>query len=285
VFDKAGAQSIGALAIDPKDPKTIWAGTGESWTRNSVSVGDGIWKSTDGGENWTRMGLAKTERITRIAVDPANSNIVYACAPGALWSDSSDRGLYRTTDGGKNWSQVLKGSNLSTGCSSVALDPSDSRHLLAGLWDFRRKGWTFRSGGDGPTAPSGSRMMESRDGGTSWTPLDAASRSGLPKGPWGRVEVVFAPSNPKMVYAFIENVRSALYASTDGGRTWEERDRSQGMVWRPFYFSHLVVDPKDDKKLYKMGYSEFRQRRGRQPWRLARCVDQPDQQQGVGRRR
>jgi photosystem II stability/assembly factor-like uncharacterized protein len=255
VFDKAGAQSIGALAIDPKDPKTIWAGTGESWTRNSVSVGDGIWKSTDGGENWTRMGLAKTERITRIAVDPANSNIVYACAPGALWSDSSDRGLYRTTDGGKNWSQVLKGSNLSTGCSSVALDPSDSRHLLAGLWDFRRKGWTFRSGGDGPTAPSGSRMMESRDGGTSWTPLDAASRSGLPKGPWGRVEVVFAPSNPKMVYAFIENVRSALYASTDGGRTWEERDRSQGMVWRPFYFSHLVVDPKDDQKLYKMGYS------------------------------
>ena len=255
VFDKAGAQSIGALAIDPRDPKTIWAGTGEAWTRNSVSIGDGIWKSTDGGENWTRMGLAKTERITRIVVDPANSSIVYACAPGALWSDSSDRGLYRTTDGGASWTQILKGSNLSTGCSSVTLDPSNPRHLFAGLWDFRRKGWTFRSGGDGPAAPSGSRMMESHDGGISWTLLDAATRSGLPKGPWGRVEVVFAPSNPKTVYAFIENVRSALYASADGGRTWEERDRSQGMVWRPFYFSHLVVDPRDDQKIYKMGGS------------------------------
>lgn len=255
VFDKAGAQSIGALAIDPKDSKTIWVGTGEGWTRNSVSVGDGIWKSTDGGENWTRMGLTKTERITRVVVDPVNSNIVYACAPGALWSDSADRGLYRTTDGGATWSQILKGSNLSTGCSSVTLDPADARHLLAGLWDFRRKGWIFRSGGDGPTAPSGSGMMESNDGGASWTPLDAATRTGLPKGPWGRVEVVFAPSNPKTVYAFIENVRSALYASADGGRTWEERDRSQGMVWRPFYFSRLVVDPKDDQKLYKMGYS------------------------------
>ncbi|MFN2473239.1 MAG: sialidase [Sphingomicrobium sp.] len=255
VFDKAGSQSIGAIAIDPKDPKTIWVGTGESWTRNSVSIGDGVWKSTDGGDNWTRMGLARTERITRIVVDPSDSRIVYACAPGALWSDSPDRGLYRTTDGGATWSQILKGGNLSTGCSSITLDPSNPKHLIAGLWDFRRKAWTFRSGGDGPTAPSGSRMMESHDGGATWTMLDAATRSGLPKGPWGRVEVVFAPSNPKMIYAFIENVRSALYASSDGGRTWQERDRSQGMVWRPFYFSRLVVDPKDDQRLYKMGYS------------------------------
>jgi hypothetical protein len=255
VFDHAGAQSIGAIAIDPKDSKTVWVGTGESWTRNSVSVGNGIWKSSDGGENWALMGLPKSERITRILIDPDNSDIVYACAPGPLWGDSTDRGLYRTADGGASWSQVLKGSNLSTGCSSIAMDPSDSRHLLAGLWDFRRKGWSFRSGGDGPDAPSGSRMMESHDGGGSWTPLDATSRAGLPKGPWGRVEVVFAPSNPKLIYAFIENVRSALFASQNGGRTWEERDRSQGMVWRPFYFSRLVVDPKDDKKLFKMGYS------------------------------
>ena len=255
VFDRAGAQSIGAIAIDHADPKTIWVGTGEGWTRNSVSVGDGVWKSTDGGDNWTRMGLPNSERITSIKIDPRDRNTVYVCAPGALWSDSPDRGLYRTTDGGAHWAQVLRGSNLSTGCSSIAIDPADSRHLMAGLWDFRRKPWTFRSGGEGPEAASGSRLMESRDGGASWTPLDAASRAGLPKGPWGRVEIVFAPSNPRMLYAFIENVRSALYASADGGRTWQERDRSQGMVWRPFYFAKLVVDPKDDQKLFKMGYS------------------------------
>jgi photosystem II stability/assembly factor-like uncharacterized protein len=255
VFDRVSAQSIGAIAIDPKDPKTIWVGTGESWTRNSVGVGNGIYKSTDGGDNWTLMGLPKSERITRILIDPTNSNVVYACAPGALWSDSPDRGLYRTTDGGANWAQVLRGANLSTGCSSVTMDPSNPRHLIAGMWDFRRKGWTFRSGGDGPSAPSGSRMVESRDGGQSWAALDAATRKGLPKDPWGRIEAVFAPSNPNMVYAFIENVRSALYVSQDGGQSWEERDRSQGMVWRPFYFSRLEVDPKDDKRLFKMGYS------------------------------
>src|SRR5450432_4219983 len=111
VFDKQTAQSIGAIAIDPKNPKTIWAGSGESWTRNSVSVGDGIYKSTDGGENWTNMGLKESERIVKILVDPSAPNTVYACVPGKLWSDSDDRGVYKTTDGGKSWSKVLKGPN------------------------------------------------------------------------------------------------------------------------------------------------------------------------------
>lgn len=252
VFDKQPVQSIGALALDPRNPKTIWVGTGESWTRNSVSIGDGIYKSVDGGETWTNMGLPKSERITRIVVDPTNSDTVYACAPGALWSDSPDRGLYKTTDGGRTWAQILKGSNLSTGCSSVALDPSNSNRLIAGMWDFRRKGWTFRSGGEGPDAPSGSAMMESLDGGRSWSAMTAATTKGLPKGPWGRTEIVFAPSNPKRVYAFVENVRSALYVSDDGGKSFEERDRSQRMIWRPFYFSRLEVDPKNADRVFKM---------------------------------
>jgi photosystem II stability/assembly factor-like uncharacterized protein len=252
VFDREPVQSIGAITIDPVNPKIVWVGTGESWTRNSTSIGDGIYKSTDGGETWTNMGLPGSERITRIVVDPANDSIVYACVPGKLWSDSADRGLYRTSDGGATWSLVLKGPNLSTGCSSVTMNPKDPDELFAGLWDFRRKGWTFRSGGDGPTAPSGSGLFHSTDGGASWTALTAASNKGLPQTPWGRIEIVYAPSKPSRVYAFIENVRSALYVSDDGGSTWEERDRSRNMVWRPFYFSRIVVDPTNPDRLFKV---------------------------------
>jgi photosystem II stability/assembly factor-like uncharacterized protein len=255
VFDRQPVQSIGDIAIDPSNPKIVWVGTGESWTRNSVSIGNGIYKSVDGGENWTWMGLPNSERITRVLVDPKDGNTVYVCAPGRLWSDSPDRGLYKTIDGGRTWSLILKGANLSTGCSSVAMDPSDHNRLLAGTWDFRRKGWTFRSGGDGPESPSGSRMFESRNGGTTWSELNAGNAKGLPNQPWGRVEIAFAPNNPRQVYAFVENVRSALYVSEDGGRNFEERDRSQGMVWRPFYFGRLVVDPNNDKRLFKMGYT------------------------------
>ena len=254
VFDRQPVQSIGDIAIDPSNPKVVWVGTGESWTRNSVSVGNGVYKSVDGGENWSFVGLPNSERITRVLVDPKDGNTVYVCAPGRLWSDSPDRGLYKTSDGGRTWSLILKGANLSTGCSTVAMDPSNHNRLLAGTWDFRRKGWTFRLGGEGPDSASGSRMMESLDGGRSWRDLNAGNSAGLPKQPWGRVEIAFAPNNPKQVYAFVENVRSALYVSEDGGKSFEERDRSQGMVWRPFYFGRLVVDPKDDKRLFKMGY-------------------------------
>jgi photosystem II stability/assembly factor-like uncharacterized protein len=253
IFDKQPVQSIGAVALDPNDSKILWVGTGESWTRNSVSIGNGVYRTTDGGQTWTHLGLPGTERITRILVHPKDGNTAYVCAPGPLWSDSNERGLYKTSDGGKSWTQVLKGTNLSTGCGSVDMDPTNPDHLIASTWDFRRKGWTFRSGGEGPDAPSGSRLMESFDGGRSWSDMSAETRKGLPKQPWGRIEAVFAPSNPKQIYAVVENVRPALFVSEDGGKTFEERDRSQGMVWRPFYFSKIVVDPKNDQRLFKMG--------------------------------
>jgi hypothetical protein len=249
VFDKQPVQSIGAIAIDPSNPKTIWVGTGESWTRNSVSIGNGIYRSTDGGDTWTNLGLPESERIVRILVHPRSSNVVYACVPGKLWSDSTDRGLYKTSDGGKTWSLVLRGGNPSTGCSSVAMDPRNPEVLIAGLWDFRRKGWTFRSGGDGPTAASASGMYRSVDGGKTWASI--AANHGLPAAPWGRVEVVFAPSDPKIVYALIESKSSALYRSADGGATWEQRDASQQMVWRPFYFARLIVDPTNPNRVFK----------------------------------
>ncbi|WP_409049831.1 WD40/YVTN/BNR-like repeat-containing protein, partial [Sandarakinorhabdus sp.] len=251
-FDRQPVQSIGDIALDPTNPQTVWVGTGETWTRNSVSLGDGVYKSTDGGDNWTKMPLPDVERVASIVVHPANGNIVYVCAAGALWSDSADRGVYKTGDGGKTWAKVLVGTNLSTGCASLSLDPANPERLMVGLWDFRRKGWTFRSGGEGPDAPSGSAMMVSDNGGAVWKKLDATNTKGLPKGPWGRIEVVHAPSNAKRVYAFVEHVRSALYVSDDGGLSFEERDRSQNMVWRPFYFSKMVVDPLNADRVFKM---------------------------------
>src|SRR5437588_1176914 len=251
VFDEQPVQSIGAIAIDPKNSRNIWVGSGESWTRNSVSIGDGIYKSSDGGETWTNAGLPKSERIAQIVVSPKNSESVFASVPGALWSDSPDRGLYRTTAGGKNWELALKGSNLSTGCSIVVVDPNDSNIMFAGLWDFRRKGWTFRSGGEGPNGPSGSGLFRSHDGGNTWNEITAENSKGFPKKPYGRIAVAIAPSNSKRVYCFAESTDSALFVSDDGGATWDKRDKSNWMVWRPFYFANLIVDPKNPDRLFK----------------------------------
>jgi len=251
MFDKEPVQSIGAIALDPSNPNTVWVGTGETWTRNSASIGNGIYRSNDAGESWDYLGLPESERVNRIIVHPGDSNTVYACVPGKLWSDSAERGLYKTTDAGKTWKLILKGPNLSTGCSGLTMDPKNPERVFAGLWDFRRKGWTFRSGGDGPTAVSGSGLFLTNDGGASWQQLDEKTAQGLPPAPWGRLAVAMAPSNPEIVYALIESTRSALFRSDDGGKTWEERDRSQYMVWRPFYFANLIVDPTNPDRLFK----------------------------------
>ena len=251
VFDEQPVQSIGAIALDPKNAKNVWVGTGESWTRNSVSIGDGVYKSTDGGETWTHVGLDKSERVAKIAVSPKNSDTVYAAVPGPLWSDSTDRGLYKTSDGGKTWTQVLKGPNLSTGCTDIAIDPTDPNIMFAALWDFRRKGWEYRSGGESPTAPSASGLFRSTDGGTTWTEITTDSNKGFPKKPYGRIAVAIAPSDAKRVYAVVESRESALFVSDDGGMTWDKRDKSNWMVWRPFYFANLIVDPKNPDRVFK----------------------------------
>jgi photosystem II stability/assembly factor-like uncharacterized protein len=251
VFDKQPVQSIGAIAIDPSNHDTVWVGTGEAWMRNSVSIGNGVYKSTDGGETWSNVGLRDSERVAKILVDPHDGNTVYACVPGKLWSDSPDRGLYKTSDGGKSWNLILKGKNLSTGCASISFDPGKPQTILVGLWDFRRKGWTFRSGGESADVASASGLFRSDDGGRSWNEISDTANKGFPKKPFGRIGVAIAPSAPNVVYAFVESTDSALYRSDDGGKTWDKRDKSQMMVWRPFYFADLIIDPKNPDRLFK----------------------------------
>ena len=247
VFDRESVQSIGAVTIDPSNPKTVWVGSGEAWVRNSVSIGDGVYKSTDGGENWTNVGLKDSEHIAKILVDPADGNSVLVCAMGHLWDDNDERGVYKTTDGGKTWKKVLAGANGSSGCGLLAYSKQEPKTIYASMWDFRRQGWTFRSG-NMPT--SGSGLFKSTDGGDNWTEISGAK--GLPAKPWGRTAIAVAPSKPQVVYANVEADKGrGLYRSDDSGATWTKLDASNYMVWRPFYFGNLIVDPKDENKIFK----------------------------------
>jgi photosystem II stability/assembly factor-like uncharacterized protein len=246
VFDDEDVQSIGAVAVDPTNTKNVWVGSGESWVRNSVSIGNGVYKSTDAGETWTNVGLKDSEHIAKILVDPKDGNTLLVCATGHLWNDNEERGVYQTSDGGKNWHKVLGGANPSTGCGMISRSAEQPNTVYAAMWDFRRQAWTFRSGGPG------SGLYKSIDGGEHWTELTQANAKGLPEKPYGRIALAVAPSKPDTVYAMIESKKSALFRSDDGGQNWLRLDASQYMVWRPFYFANLIVDPKDPNKVFKV---------------------------------
>jgi len=198
VFDREDTQSIGAVAIDPSNSKNVWVGTGEGWVRNSVSVGDGVYKSIDGSENWTNVGLKDSEHVAKILVNPGDSNDVLVCAMGHLWDDNDERGVYQTTDGGKTWKKVLAGTNGSSGCAMLARSKHEPKTIYAAMWDFRRQGWTFRSGGPG------SGLFKSTDSGAHWIAVNESNAKGLPAKPWGRVAVQVAPSKPQVVYVNVE---------------------------------------------------------------------------------
>ncbi len=241
VFDEH-SQSIGAIRIDPRDPQTVWVGTGESWTRNSISIGTGLYRSADGGDSWQLMGLADSERISRIQVHPEDGDTVWVCATGHLWNANDERGVYKTTDGGASWERVLW-VDADTGCSDLSLDPQDPSVLYAGMWQFRRSPDFFTSGGPG------SGLYKSTDGGATWRQLTR----GLPAGEKGRIAVAVAPSRPSRVYALVESERTALYRSDDLGESWARVNDSTNVVMRPFYFAYLVVDPADFNRVYKPG--------------------------------
>ena len=245
IFDDH-AQSIGAVELDPNDPdNTIYVGTGEPWPRNSVSIGDGLYKSKDGGNNWKRIGLENSERIANIIVNPENSNEIYVAVLGALWSDSNERGVYKSNDGGETWENILFLNN-STGCADLAMDPSNPKILYASMWEFRRTAWSFNSGGDN------SALYKSIDGGENWNKI----HNGFPQGKLGRLAIGVSKSNPNTLYTVIESEKNedkGLYKSTDGGENWVQKNNDFGITVRPFYFSRIVVDPKDENIVVKAG--------------------------------
>ena len=241
VFDTYGSYSIGYIAIDPKNPSTVWLGSGENNDQRSVSYGDGVYKSEDGGRTWRNVGLKQTEHIARIVIDPRDSNVVYVAAPGPLWKGGGERGLYKTTDGGKTWSQSLIKVGEYTGCSDVVMDPQNPDHLFAATHQRERRYFGMIHGG-----PE-SGLWHSVDAGKTWT----AVRGGFPTGELGRIGLNYAPSNPDILYAQVEGPegRGGLYRSGDNGVTWEKRNSydEQGQ-----YYSKVQVDPANPDRVYVM---------------------------------
>ena len=241
IFEGQGSFSIGCVTLDPKNPLVVWVGTGENNSQRSVSYGDGVYKSTDGGKSWENVGLKKSEHIGKIIVDPRDSNTVYVAAQGPLWSPGGDRGLYKTTDGGKTWKPALAISE-NTGVSDVAFDPRNPDVLYAAAYQRRRHIWTLVNGG-----PEGG-LHKSTDGGATWKKLSA----GLPSGDLGRIGLAVAPSKPDTVYAVVEAVgkASGFFRSTDAGGSWEKR--SGYISGSPQYYQEIFVDPEDADRIYSV---------------------------------
>ncbi|HXT63861.1 MAG TPA: hypothetical protein VN696_12565 [Pyrinomonadaceae bacterium] len=240
VFDREGSYSIGCIALDPKNPLTVWVGTGENNSQRSVSYGSGVYKSDDGGKTWRNVGLKNSEHIGRIAIDPKDSNIVYVAAQGPLWGPGGDRGLYKTTDGGKTWNQVLKISE-NTGVSDVEIDPNNPETLYAASYQRRRHMWTLIDGG-----PE-SAIYKSTDAGATWNKV----RAGLPTNDMGRIGLAISPVDSNVIYATIESGdrKGGIFRSNDRGGSWEKRnDFDAGAM----YYGHVVADPKDVDRIYIM---------------------------------
>jgi photosystem II stability/assembly factor-like uncharacterized protein len=239
IFDNEAVASIGALAVDPVRPDIVWAGTGEGNPRNSVTGGYGIYKSSDGGLTWMCMGLELTRYIHRIIIDPVDPDIIFAGAIGNPWAPHTERGLYRSTDGGLTWKQILF-TNETSGVADMVMDPSNPGKIFVAMWDHQRWPWFFRS------SPEGSGLWLTRDGGDTFTEVTG----GLPEVK-GRIGLAIAASNPSYVYAYVETKPSAIYRSTDGGVTWEKRGESN-IGNRPFYYAEIYVDPQNENRIYTL---------------------------------
>jgi photosystem II stability/assembly factor-like uncharacterized protein len=256
IFDAEPAQSIGALAVAASDPNIVWAGTGEPFIRSNISIGDGIYKSTDAGRTWTHMGLDKTGRIARVIIDPRNPDTVFACAVGTAYGPQPDRGVFRTTDGGKTWEKTLF-VDENTGCSDLAMDPNNPRILFAGTWQLEIHTWGRTSGGPG------SGIFRSADEGATWTRL---AGHGLPHSPLGKIGLAIARNDSNRVYALIETGDGApwngqptqigqLWRSNDGGATWQSVSSDPELRGRTAYYTRVAVAPDNENEVYSVASS------------------------------
>jgi photosystem II stability/assembly factor-like uncharacterized protein len=241
VFDKQSAAAIGALAVAPSEPGTVWAGTGEAWAiRDSDVMGNGIYKSIDAGRHWTNMGLPHSGRIGRIIVHPTNPDVVFACVLGRLTGPQQERGVYRTIDGGQHWEQVLF-ADANTGCSGLSMDPHNPRTLIAGMWQAEMRTWGELSGGPG------SGIYISHDGGGKWTRIE---EHGLPKAPLGKIDVAIAPTNSQRIYALIQTRdQGSVWRSDDGGENWRRVNSQRALIGRAGYYIRLAVSPGTDNEV------------------------------------
>lgn len=249
--------AVGAIAIDPRNDANVWVGAGEANPRNDVSWGDGVWRSSDGAKSWRHAGLSDTSQIARISVDPSRPGVVVVAALGSPWKDTTDRGIYRTTDGGVSWSKTLY-VDAATGAADLVRSPRDPRVLYAAMWHFRREPWYFTSGGgrDG--------LYKSTDGGASWRRIIGG---GFPEPPLGRIGIAVAPSRPQRVYAVVQSRRGTIWRSDDAGATWTRVSSDTMPEQRPFYFSHLAVDPRDADHVIAVSMYLSESRNGGRTWK------------------
>ena len=263
IFDKQPMLSIGAVAIAPSDSDVIWVGTGEANDRNSSDWGDGVYRSTDGGEKWQNVGLKNSRTIARIVVDPKKPDVAYAAAMGNLWADGGERGLFKTTDAGKTWKLILKAAaphDARTGCGDVMIDPTNAEIVYAALYARQRTPWSFTSGLSVTDGQDVGGIFKSTDGGTTWKKLGG----GLPA-QTGRIGLAISATNPRIVMAVVQSYEGGfgrlddlrsktggVFRSDDGGEKWT---RMSAVDPRPFYFSQIRIDPANDQRVYVLGFA------------------------------
>jgi photosystem II stability/assembly factor-like uncharacterized protein len=248
-----GTGSVGAIAVADSDPNTIYVGMGESPIRGNVSHGDGVYKSTDAGKTWKRVGLEDTRQIPRIRVHPKNPDLVYVAALGHVWGSNDQRGVFRSKDGGKTWEKILNRGNKA-GAIDLIIDPTNANILYAGFWEVYRKPWTLESGGPG------SGIFKSTDGGDTWTEL--TRNNGLPKGMVGKVGITVSPANPERIWAIVEAEDGGVFRSDNGGTSWTRVNEERRLRQRAWYYTRIYADPKNADSVYVLNTGFYRSNDG-----------------------